>query len=710
MGFATELADETVKANVAVWARTRSSAKVRDTTTHTSALKALPRRVVLFPKKQPLIEVVAQTRRLVVECAVQGKVFLTIAPGSSQEYQQAIVEERFMEYDAKARMKVPRPLELDFADDKTIVKPLPLNWRIPAQLELCRPPEGTRQRNPRRVRAQRCRRLDQTEEDGWNMIPSKLRQMRWQPQTRSSTLVRLVQHGTSTNPFDVLQYMDVSGDEPSCPINMVMKLGYEFKEVPTHDILKLKKIYSWRCCSKSDDSSTPLVCGNCGSHWHLTCAGLSESDFKSLETWNCLRCAASWQGDEERLGQTLFHQSRICAGNSSNIFDGISAAVDLVDTVANSAVPPAQASSATASAGGVGSNTPALVLAHVGTPAIPAAATSDCTRLHQAQYRLKTLDRCQHASLRSLQDTMEGIALFIRERFSSAASAPSSACVSAGQTLRTLDSAFEQEAGSSSHCPTVHEDLEALLRAACLPKQRIEAYKDILMSMLPLDETSVVDCILLLGVRMGKNTKKSLPLILLALVLASIDLTATTVDLGQTWKEHFRVLRIAEVVNEFGDVDKFKTKVSAFVVCQIGSEIRVVLPQQGFGSAHRAKGASVAGVLTAVGKWACSQRQLDFQRTLLKDLVPAKLADQQAAKVQKKGSKRKATQAFSTDPDVEAKLETSSTKSPKKSAPLQVTLSTITGVQKGTSGTREYVCFWCTLCSRTASSIPSESG
>ena len=72
MGFATELADETVKTNVAVWARTRSSAKVRDTTTPSSALKALPRRVVLFPKKQPLIEVFAKTRCLVVECAGEG--------------------------------------------------------------------------------------------------------------------------------------------------------------------------------------------------------------------------------------------------------------------------------------------------------------------------------------------------------------------------------------------------------------------------------------------------------------------------------------------------------------------------------------------------------------------------------------------------------------------------------------------------------------
>ena len=154
------------------------------------------------------------------------------------------------------------------------------------------------------------------------------------------------------------------------------------------------------------------------------------------------------------------------------------------------------------------------------------AATSDGTILHQAQYRLKTLGRCQHAALRSLQDTMEGIALFILDRFSSAASAPSSGRVSQGQTLRTLDSAFEQEAGSASHCPIIHEDLEALLRAASLSKQRIEAYKDILKNMLPLDETSVVDFILRLGVRMGWKTQTSCPLILLALLLAATEFTA----------------------------------------------------------------------------------------------------------------------------------------------------------------------------------------
>ena len=271
MGFATELADETVKANVAVWARTRSSAKVRDTTTPSSALKALPRRVVLFPTKQPVIQVFAQTRCLVVECAVEGKVQLTIASGSTPLYEQAMVEERFMQYDPKAGTKVPRPLELDFADDKTIVKPLPLNWRIPAQLKVFRPPEGNRPRNPRRVSAKRCRRLDQTEQDGWNVIPSKLRPIRWQPQTRISTLVSLVKPQTSTNSFDVLKYMDVCGDGPSCPIKMVRKLGYESKEV-TGTVIKLKKIFSKQCCLKSDDKG--LVCGQCGSHWHLTCAGL----------------------------------------------------------------------------------------------------------------------------------------------------------------------------------------------------------------------------------------------------------------------------------------------------------------------------------------------------------------------------------------------------------------------------------------------------
>ena len=676
MGFATELADETVKTNVAVWARTRSSAKVRDTTTPSSALKALPRRVVLFPTKQPVIQVFAQTRCLVVECAVEGKVQLTIAQGSTPLYEQAMVEERFMQYDPKAGTKVPRPLELDFADDKTIVKPLPLNWRIPAQLKVFRPTEGNRPRNPRRVRAKRCRRLDQTEQDGWNVIPSKLRPIRWQTQTRISTLVSLVKPQPSTNSFDVLKYMDVCGDGPSCPIKMVRKLGYESKEV-TGTVIKLKKIFSKQCCLKSDDKG--LVCGQCGSHWHLTCAGLSESDLKSLETWNCPRCADSWQGDEERLGQTLLHQATVCAGNPSNIFGGVSAAVDLDDTVPSSPFPPAQASSATAPATGVGSNTPDLALAHASTKAIPVAATSDGTILHQAQYRLKTLGRCQHAALRSLQDTMEGIALFIRDRFSSAASAPSSGRVSPGQTLRNLDSAFEQEAGSASHCPIIHEDLEALLRAASLSEQRIEADKDILKNTLPLDETSVVDFILRLGVRMGGKTETSCPLILLALLLAATEFTAHEWELAKTWKEHFRVLPIADVVAEFSGIDEFKTQVSAFVVCQNGSDIRVVLPKKGFGSARLAKGASIAGVLTAIGQWACSQRQLDFDGTLLKDLVPAKLADQQLAKVQKKGTKRKATQALSADPDAEAKLETSSTTSAKKPATLQVDLKTITG-------------------------------
>ena len=54
------------------------------------------------------------------------------------------------------------------------------------------------------------------------------------------------------------------------------------------------------------------------------------------------------------------------------------------------------------------------------------------------------------------------------------------------------------------------------------------------------------------------------------------------------------------MVAEFSGIDEFKTQVSAFVVCQNGSDIRVVLPKKGFGSARLAKGASIAGVLTAI--------------------------------------------------------------------------------------------------------------
>ena len=682
-----ELKDQSVQANVDIWARTRLSCRVKRTCTIEAALKALPSRYVLFPVKRPVVRFVANEPPILeVDCAMEGKVSMSVSRNPSKDYMLAMVDERFMEFDPKAGTKVPRPLELDFFQHTVIIKPLPLNWRLPILEQDSSRFQILHQRH-RHVR--RGKRFSSIIENGWNIVPASIRPSRFLPHRRISKLVQLCRSpgGASSNRYALL------GNTPTRPSNSspIVSRSTEVDEfvqsndftqtAATHAVtvqtdtnlsVQSNKQHGSHDSDDSDPTHQPSLVETKGDKTmfpitqtfnipqpdlitlperthpvsqspsalpsntlklSLDSLQNSHEKMKRGEDQNCGRDqnGMEWNASESRttgmadqladhnhafsraqnvdnilptcplpedvkqlcndsqekidcskLLEKLLRCSTICTGNSENIFGGINETIDSSSLSSPSAF-----------------------------------------ALHQAQYRLTILDRCLSASLCSMQHLMEGIGSYIQSITTTGRSE-----VTAGRMLNQFEEIFSKEAGYSSYSPTMYDNFTELLQASCVQQTQITEYANLIRDMIPSEKHELVEFVMRLGVNMSINSKAIVPLLLISLVLAleSATLTATSRQLDSIWSQYFRVLSAEEVTAEFSEMKIFKNKVASFMGVSINSMVMVILPKLDFGT-NRIKAVSIAGILTAFGRWACKTREVDFEKTPLAALVPLKLIE-----------------------------------------------------------------------------------